>query len=127
MKNKFIPLECGDDVIFFESDTFKVSKLRELVIREIVNKWHHKISNYKAKILDASVGNLFSNISVRDELITISEFNLNTVKDCQFLQSGKNLQKGKLKIKISIYPNSHQPNSVCLEFYPDEDIERKSF
>ncbi|MHC5934755.1 KGK domain-containing protein [Nostoc sp.] len=126
MKNKFIPLECGDDVISFEKDAFQVSKLRELVIREIVNKWRQKICNYKAQISDASVGSLFGSISARDESIAVSEFQLNAIKDCQFLQSGKNWQKGKLKISIYIYPNSHNSNNVCLEFYPDEPIEIKS-
>lgn len=127
MKNKFISLECGDDIISFEKDTFQVSKLRELVIREIVNKWRQKTCNYKAQISDGSVGNLFGSISARDDSIAISEFQLNAIKDCQVLQSGKNWQKGKLEIRISIYPNSHRSNNVCLEFYPDEPIEIKSY
>ncbi|MEH2242046.1 KGK domain-containing protein [Nostoc sp.] len=126
MKNKFISLECGDDVIIFNKDTFKVSKLRELIIREVINNWRQEVCKYKTQILDASVGNLFSNIRARDESIPVSEFKLNAVKDCQFIQSGKNLQKGKLEIRISIYPNSHKQNNVCLEFYPDEPIEIKS-
>jgi KGK domain len=123
MKNKFILLESGDDVIFFEKDTFKVSKLRELVIREIINKWHQKICQYKNQTSDVSVGSLFGNINARDESILVSEVKLNAVKDCQILQSGKNLQKGKLEIRVSIYPNSHKSNNVCLEFYPDQPIE----
>ncbi|MHC0063511.1 KGK domain-containing protein [Nostoc sp. UIC 10890] len=126
MKAKIIPLECGDDVIFFEKDTFKVSKLRELIIRDVVNKWRQKICNDKAQNFDISIGTLFSNMPARDESIPVSEFRLNAVKDCQVLQSGNKLQKGKLEIRISIYPNSHKPNNVCIEFYPDEPIEIKS-
>ncbi|MFN6471653.1 MAG: KGK domain-containing protein [Nostoc sp. SerVER01] len=119
MKNLFIPLECGDDVISFEKNIFKVSQLRELVIREIINKWRQEICSYKTQIRNGSVGSLFGSIATHDESIVVSEFQLNAVKDCQFLQIGKNWQKGKLQIRIFIYPNSHKPNNVCLEFYPD--------
>ncbi|MBD2559205.1 MULTISPECIES: KGK domain-containing protein [Nostoc] len=122
MENEFISLECEDDVIFFNKDTFKVSKLRELVIREIANKWHQKVCSYKAQISDVSVGNLFGNIPARDESIPVTEFQLHAVKECQVLQSGKNWQKGKLEIRISIYPNSHKANNLYLQFYPDEPI-----
>jgi hypothetical protein len=123
MKNKFIPLECGDDVICFEKDIFKVSKLRELVIREIVNKWRQEICTYKTKIKNDSVGSLFGSISAGDESIPFTEIQLNTVKDCQFLKiNAKGWQQGKLEIRIFIYPNSHKANNVCLEFYPNEPI-----
>ncbi|NEU80855.1 KGK domain-containing protein [Nostoc sp. UIC 10630] len=123
MKNKFILLECGDDVICLEKDTFKVSKLRELVIREIVSKWRQEICTYKTKINNDLVGSLFSSISARDEFIPFSEIKLNAVKDCQVLKiDGNGWQKGKLEILIFIYPNSHKPNNVCFEFYPDEPI-----
>ncbi|MEH2199234.1 KGK domain-containing protein [Nostoc sp.] len=97
MKNKFILLECGDDVIYFEKDTFKVSQLRELVIREIVNKWRREICTYKTKINNDCVGSLFGRISAGDEFIPFSEIKLNAAKDCQVLKiDGKGWQKGKL-------------------------------
>ncbi|RCJ18674.1 hypothetical protein A6S26_28235 [Nostoc sp. ATCC 43529] len=71
---------------------------------------------------NVSVGSLFGSIVARDESITVSEFKLNAVKDCQFLKIWETWQKGKLQIRIFIYPNSHQPNNVCLEFYPDKSI-----
>jgi hypothetical protein len=43
MTNKFISLDCGDDVILLEKDTYKVSKLRELVIRQFIKKWRQEI------------------------------------------------------------------------------------
>ncbi|BAY75617.1 hypothetical protein NIES25_20640 [Nostoc linckia NIES-25] len=122
MNNQFITLECGDDVISFEKNIFKVSQLREIIIREIINKWRQEIDSYKTQMRNVSVGSLFGSISARDESIAVNEFKLNAVKDCQFLQIGKDWQKGKLQIRIFIYPNSHQPNNVCLEFYPDESI-----
>jgi hypothetical protein len=33
---------------------------------------------------------------------------------------GKGWQKGKLEIRISIYPNTNQLNNLVVEFYPDE-------
>ncbi|MEH1897161.1 MAG: KGK domain-containing protein [Nostoc sp.] len=126
MKNKFIPLDCGDDVILFENNTYKVSKLRELVIRQFIKKWHQKISTYTTQINNDSVGSLFGSISAGDESIPFSEIKLNAVKDCQVLKiDGKGWHKGKLEIKIIIYPNSHKSNNVCLEFHPDEPIEIK--
>ncbi|MEH2095094.1 KGK domain-containing protein [Nostoc sp.] len=126
MKTKFIPLDCGDDVILFENYTYKVSKLRELVIRQVIKKWHQKISTYTSQINNDSVGSLFGSISAGDEFIPFSEIKLNAVKDCQVLTiDGKGWQKGKLEIKIIIYPNSHNPNNVCLEFHPDEPLEIK--
>ena len=127
MKNKFIPLDCGDDVILFENDTYKVSKLRELVIRQFIKKWTQEIWTYKTQIKNDLVGSLFGNISVGYDSIPFSEIQLNAVKDCQVLKiDGKGWQKGKLEIRISIYPNTNQLNNLVLEFYPDEFIERES-
>ncbi|HYX14451.1 MAG TPA: KGK domain-containing protein [Nostoc sp.] len=126
MKNKFIPLDCGDDVILFENDTYKVSKLRELVIRQFIKKWRQEICTYKTQINNDSVGSLFGSISAGNESIPFSEIKLNAVRDCQVLKvDGKGWQKGKLEIKIFIYPNSHKPNNVCLEFHPHEPLEIK--
>ncbi|WP_193198185.1 KGK domain-containing protein [Nostoc sp. MG11] len=123
MNNKFFSLDC-DDVVLFEKDTFKISRLRELVIREIINKWRQKICTYKTQITDSSVGSLFGTISTGDESIPFNEVKINAIKDCQVLKiGGKSWQKGKLEIRISIYPNSNKVNNLCLEFYPDEFIE----
>lgn len=128
MKNQVIPLDCGDDVISFEKDTFKVSRLRELVIREFINKWHQEICIYKTKIHHGSVGNLFGSISAGDESIAFSEVKLNAVKDCQVLKTdGKGWQKGKLEIRLSIYPNSNKLNNLVIEFRPDEFIEAELY
>ncbi|WP_369817207.1 KGK domain-containing protein [Anabaena sp. 4-3] len=37
----------------------------------------------------------------------------------------KGWQKGKLKIQVSIYPNSNKRNHLNLQFYPDESITPK--
>ncbi len=120
MKNKFISLDCDDDVILLENDTYKVSKLRELVIRQIIKKWRQEICTYKTQIKNDSVGSLFGSISAGDESILFSEIKLNAVKYCQVLKiDGNGWQKGKLEILISIYPNSNKLNNLVFEFYPD--------
>lgn len=124
MKNKRIPLECGDDVILFEKDTYKVSRLRELVIRQFIKKWHQEICTYKTQLTNDSVGSLFANISAGEDSIPFSELKLNAVKDCHLLKiDGQGWQKGKLEIHIFIYPNSNRRNILVIEFYPDEPIE----
>ncbi|MDF2387097.1 hypothetical protein JMG10_36895 [Nostoc ellipsosporum NOK] len=124
MQNKCITLECGDDVVLFDKNTYKVSRLRELVIREFINKWHQEIYTYKSQLTNDYVGSLFSSISTGDEFIPFSEVKLNAVKDCQLLTiDGKGWQKGKLEIQIFIYPNSNKRNNLVIEFYPDETIE----
>lgn len=121
MKNQCIRLDCGDDVVLFEKHTYKVSILRELVIRQLVNKWRHEVCTYKSQFTKNSVGSLFANISAGNEFIPFSEVKLNAVKDCQVLKvDGKGWQKGKLTIEITIYPNSNQRNNLIIEFYPDE-------
>ncbi|MBH8567118.1 hypothetical protein I8748_34060 [Nostoc sp. CENA67] len=95
MKNKCITLDCGDDVVLFEKHTYKVSRLRELVIRQLVNKWHHEVCTYKSQLTKNSVGSLFANISAGDEFIPFSEVKLNAVKIVRFL---KLMVKGGRKV-----------------------------
>lgn len=77
MTNKFIPLDCGDDVILLEKDTYKVSKFRELVIRQFIKKWRQEICTDKTRINNNSVGSLFGSISPEGESIPFSEIKLN--------------------------------------------------
>jgi hypothetical protein len=121
MKKKCIPLDCENDVVLFDKDTYKISRLRELVIRQFIQKWNQEIRTYKTHLSNNSVGSLFANISAGDESIPFSELKLNAVKDCQVLKiDGRGWQKGKLEIQLFIYPNSNKRNHLVIEFYPDE-------
>ncbi|OUL28036.1 hypothetical protein BV372_25380 [Nostoc sp. T09] len=123
MKNKCILLDCVDDVVLFEKDTYKISRLRELLIQQFIKKWRQEIRTYKTQLTNDSVGSLFANISAGDESIPFSEVKLNAVKDCQVLKAdGRGWQKGKLEIQIFIYPNINERNNLVIEFYPYEPI-----
>ncbi|MDZ8053758.1 MAG: KGK domain-containing protein [Aulosira sp. ZfuVER01] len=99
MENKCIPLECGDDVVWLEKNTYTVSRLRELVIQQFIKKWRQEIHTYKTQPTNDSVGSLFANISTGDESIPFSEVKLHAVKDCRVLKiDGRGWQKGKLEI-----------------------------
>ena len=46
-RNISISLDCDDDVVLFEKDTFKVSRLKELTMREVRKKFNANIHDYK--------------------------------------------------------------------------------
>lgn len=126
MNPKFIPLD-SDDVVLLTRDTFKASRFKELCLQAIGNKLCTYIYNSKSKESDIPVANFVNHISFSGESISFSEIQFNSVKDCQVLKiGGKGWQKGKLKIQICVSPNSKNPNTICLEFCPDEPIEQES-
>ena len=49
-KNISIILDCDDDVVLFEKDTFKVSRLKELTIREARKKLETHVPNTGQRI-----------------------------------------------------------------------------
>lgn len=126
MNSKFTPVDC-DDVIMLERETFKVSRLKQLVKEGIKNK----LSNY---IYDSqnnqrthyNVNTLFTGIAVIGEYINFSNIQFNSVKECQILKIGGRWQKGKLKMNIHISPNGNNLDPVTLEFYPDTSNEQES-
>ena len=127
MNPKFTPLDCDDDVVLLERDTFKVSRLKELCLQEIGNKFYRNIYNRETKQPDITVAHFFNHISFGGESISFSEIQFNSVKDCQLLKiGGKGWQKGKLKIQICREYSNGTHYKVCLEFCPDEPIEQES-
>jgi len=131
MNNKFIILDCDDDVVLFEKDTFKVSRLKELLNNQIQYKLDRQFFRTYYKGInsepDGKVIDLLSKISLNSENIEIDEIQYNSLKDCQLLKiGGKEWQKGKLKIKICIYPEDQESDEVHLEFCSDELIETES-
>ncbi|MEH1782641.1 KGK domain-containing protein [Nostoc sp.] len=128
MKNKFITLDC-DDVVLLEKDTFKVSRLKELVQEQIYSKWERHSASYLYSIQNANtqISEFFKQLSVSQETIKIDEVKLNLVIDCQILKiSGRGWQKGKLKIKIYISNVTTDKYRLYLEFYPDEPAKPES-
>ena len=128
MDNKFVLLDCDDDVVLFEKDTFKVGRLKELSIREVRQKVDKYYYDSKTQQNGQSIIYFLRNIGVGEEVIDFSHFQYNCVKDCQLLQLSnmKGWEKGKLKIQIHISVNYNKSDKVCLEFYPDEPMEAES-
>ena len=127
MNSKFILLNCDDDVVLLEKDTFKVSRLKELCLQEIGNKFYRNIYNSQTKQPGLTIASFFNDISFGGESISFSEIQFISVKDCQLLKiGGKGWQKGKLKIQICRASSKGSHHKVCLEFCPDEPIEQES-
>lgn len=127
MNAKFTPLDCADDVVLLERETFKVSRLKELCLPEIGNKFCIYIYNSKTKQPDMPVANFVNHTSFGGESISFSEIQFNSIKDCQLLKiGGKGWQKGKLKIKICRGYSNGNHHKVCLEFCPEEPAQMES-
>lgn len=127
MNPKFTQLNCDDDVVLLATDTFKVSRLKELCLQEIQHKFYRYIYNSQTKQPDRDVAAFFNHISFGGESISFSEIQFNSIKDCQLLKiGGKGWQKGKLKIQICRAYTNATRHKVCLEFCPDEPIEQES-
>ncbi|MBD2472651.1 KGK domain-containing protein [Nostoc sp. FACHB-145] len=121
MNNKFTPLVCDDDVILFQSDTFKISRFKELLSTGINNKLYQKIHSEQTVIYS------LAKVSIVQEIIELGEIQFNFLKNCQILRIGsKGWQKGKLKIQVSKSMSDQKQNTVYLEFCPDEPDEHES-
>ncbi|AFZ59726.1 KGK family protein [Anabaena cylindrica FACHB-243] len=120
MNNKYIPLNCGDDILSLGKDIFKISRFKELVIREIRENLMLQTCNSEQQS-QGSIIQLFKTVQVGEEVIDISNIQFQFFKDCQLLIRGnKNWQTGKLKVQISISPLGKQADEVYIEFYSDE-------
>ncbi|WP_292837785.1 KGK domain-containing protein [Nostoc sp. JL33] len=128
MNNKFMTLDCDDDVVLLQKETFKVSRLKELVREQICSKWErHGAYDYSTQKADTTIYEFLKQISVSQETIKIDEIKLNLIVDCQILKiSGKGWQKGKLKIQIYISNVSANKYTLSLEFCLDESDEPES-
>ncbi|AFZ24015.1 KGK domain protein [Cylindrospermum stagnale PCC 7417] len=128
MNNKFIPLDCDDDVVLFYKDTFKVSRLKELVYLEIRNKLNQYTYDEQTKNRGHQILTLLHNLSIGQEGINFDEIQFHSVLSCQFLKiGGKGWQKGKIKIQMSSFSmRKKQQPEIYLEFCPDEPEEPES-
>jgi hypothetical protein len=124
MDEKFTPLECDDDVILLEKDSFKISRLKELIEEEIRNKLQQHIYEYTSLYPGVSMLEFLSKLSIGQKKINLKEIQHNYVTDCQLLKVGGHAwQKGKLKIQIGTSSITPYQNQLCLEFCPDEPME----
>ncbi|ARV61633.1 KGK family protein [Nostocales cyanobacterium HT-58-2] len=125
MNEKFIPLECDDDVILLDKDSFKVSRLKELIEEEIRNKLQQHIYEYTSLYPGVSMLEFLSKLSIGQKKINLREIQHNYVTECQLLKvGGYSWQKGKLKIQICTSSVTPYHNKLYLEFCPDEPTEQ---
>ena len=119
-RNISISLDCDDDVVSFEKDTFKLSRLKELMIRE-VRKETHYYHNHLGQTPK------FSEIIIGEERVKFNYIKYEIIKECQILQiNNKGWQKGKLNIEICISPKDNKLDKVNLEFFPQQPIQPES-
>ena len=135
MSDNFILLE-SDDVVLLGEDTFKISKIEQLIEQNIREKLQRHIFEYNSFHPGASMLEFFNSIPIGKIKIDLAEIKHEYIKDCQVLRSsGQGWQKGKLKVEIRILPasqNSSQNynqnyNQIYLKFIPDEPIEYEAF
>ncbi|MGB3755175.1 MAG: KGK domain-containing protein [Rivularia sp. (in: cyanobacteria)] len=126
-KNFSISLDCDDDVVFFEKDTFKVSRLKELTIREVRKKIIIQIHDSKKQYGGEGINTFLRAITIGEENLNFDYIKFETIRECQILQlNGKGWQKGKINIEICISPEDKKFDKVNLEFFPEQPIEPES-
>ena len=87
MNNRLITLDCDDDVVLLQKDTFKVSRLKELVREQIYSKWErHSAYDYSTQKANTQISEFFKQISFSQETIKIDEVKFNLITDCQILK-----------------------------------------
>ncbi|MGB6301788.1 MAG: KGK domain-containing protein [Rivularia sp. (in: cyanobacteria)] len=120
--NLSISLDCDDDVVLFEKDTFKVSRLKELMITDVRQYLDKPSYNYEYAPSD-----ILQKITIGEQKINIDYIKFENTKDCQILQiNNKGWQKGKLNIEICISPDEKKPDKVNLKFFPQQPIKPES-
>ncbi|MFL9458987.1 KGK domain-containing protein [Tolypothrix bouteillei VB521301_2] len=138
MNNQLITLLCDDDVVLFEKDTFKISRLKELLSKDLSIKLNKLNYNQQTKSAEDYIFSSFSKASIGQDCIKVNEIQFQSVVYCQILRiGGKGWQKGNLKIQVSQQTNitidrrryennfAFQPD-IYLEFCPDEPEEPES-
>ncbi|WP_290880761.1 KGK domain-containing protein [Fischerella sp.] len=123
MSDKIIPLDC-DDVVLLGNDTFKASRLKELVDKQIRQRLHRCVYESNSLEPGVSIFELFNLISLSEHHIKLREIQYKYVINCQVLRIGsQGWQKGKLNIEVCILSLDPNLNQIYLEFYPEEAIE----
>lgn len=127
MNDNFILLE-SDDVVLFGEDTFKASKIEQLIEDNIKEKLQRHIYEYNSFHPGDSMLKFFSSIPIGKTKIDLAEIKHEYIKNCQVLRSsGQGWEKGKLKVEILILAANQYDNQIYLKFIPDEPIEYEAF
>lgn len=123
MNDQFTPLD-DDDVILLGKDTFKVSRLKELVRKETKHQLKQQIYEENSLFSSTSMLEFISKISVGQQKINLTEIKHSYITDCQVLRiGGFGWQTGQLKILVCISPFAQNQNQLYLEFCSEEPAE----
>ncbi|MBD2206724.1 KGK family protein [Calothrix sp. FACHB-1219] len=126
MSNNFITLDCDDDIILIATDSFTISRLKELVIKGIREKEPLNCGNNTTIRTSSFIGH-FQTFKIYEQYITIDEIQFKVVKECQLLKIGsQGWQPGKITIELSISPTGKTQDNVKLKFCPDQPVEPES-
>lgn len=127
MNDNFILLEC-DDVVLLGEDTFKVSRIEQLIEKNIKEKLQRNIYEYNSFHPGASMLEFLSSFPIGKTEIDLAEIKYEYIKHCQVLRiNGKGWEVGKLNIVIHILPINNYETQTYLKFFPDEPIEYEAF
>ncbi|MDY6897087.1 MAG: KGK domain-containing protein [Cyanobacteriota bacterium] len=127
MNGNFVILE-SDDVVLLAEDTFKASKIEQIIKENIKEKLQRNIYEYNSFHPGASILDFFSSIPINNNKIDLAEVKYEYTKNCQVLRSsGQGWEKGQLKVEIRILPANNYENQIYLKFIPDEPIECEAF
>ncbi len=123
MNNKLIPLDC-DDVVLLGKDTFKVSRLKDLIATHVKQKLQRRISEKNSLEPGVSLLDLFRTIPLNEHQFQLQEIRYSYEINSHVLRIGsQGWQQGKLKIDVHISSIDSSWNQVDFEFYPEEKSE----
>jgi hypothetical protein len=126
MNNKLIPLDC-DDVVLLGKDTFKVSRLKDLIATYVKQKLQRRISEKNSLEPGVSLLDLFRTIPLNEHQFQLKEIRYSYDIKSHVLKIGsQGWQQGKLKIDVHISSIDSSWNEVDLEFYPEEKNRTRS-
>ncbi|MBD2665886.1 KGK family protein [Richelia sinica FACHB-800] len=120
MNHLFIPLDSDNDVLLIGKDTFIISRLKEILKRQIKDKLNQQIYNAENQS-QGIMANTLGIFSVGETYLYTKEFRFETINSCQLLKVGsQGWQKGQLKITICIVFAQEHIEEIQLEFAPDQ-------
>jgi hypothetical protein len=119
----FQALDCDDDVLMLNKDTFTVGRFKELLRGDFKNKLilQFQFNNSYSSVIDT-----LNNVSAGAVKCRLSDINWNSIQEGQILRIGsKGWQRGKIRVQIT-FVSSSNTIEVALEFCPDEPTEPES-
>ena len=123
----FKPLDCDDDVLLFDKETFTVGIFKELLKEDFKSKFNIAVLLNAHRSHTQIIKDTLKNMSVGKGSFQLADICWkSTNQDCQILRIGsKGWQKGKIRFQVG-FTYSDSTSEVYLEFCPDEPTEVES-